>query len=62
MDRTGDHHVKWDKPSSERNSACFCSYEEYRKKNSCDMIVNGELLGGGSHQVGEWGKGEDYEG
>jgi hypothetical protein len=33
MDRTGDYHVVWDKPSSKKpNTACFCSYAESRTK------------------------------
>jgi hypothetical protein len=45
MDRTGDHHVKWNKSDSERhNVTYFLSYMESRLKKENTMIIQGGLF------------------
>jgi hypothetical protein len=38
MDRAGNHHVKWNKPDSEKNTACFLWSMESRSLNTNKQI------------------------
>jgi hypothetical protein len=65
MNGTGDHHVKWNKPDSERktNTSCFFYMCKLDLKKKMDMNINGGPWGGNQWEVGgrKRARGREYD-